>query len=173
MKIENKKKVTGGIIYSHDCEENTIKRTVESAIESDVNLSHADFSGADFSSVNFSGVNFSGAYLSGANFSGAYLSGANFSGADFSGATIKEGIKLVSYRPIISISCLGSRDSFLTAFNTEKGIFITTGCKIEIELESFVSMVKETHKGGVHELQYLNAINFIKSNFEIVNKKLT
>ena len=163
MKIEIKKKVTGGIIYSHDCEENTIKRTVESAIESDVNLSHADFSGADFSSVNFSGV----------NFSGAYLSGANFSGADFSGATIKEGIKLVSYRPIISISCLGSRDSFLTAFNTEKGIFITTGCKIEIELESFVSMVKETHKGGVHELQYLNAINFIKSNFEIVNKKLT
>ena len=230
MKIEIKNRYNGLVIFSHDCENNTIEITVEAALVSRADLSYANFSGADFSGADFtdadftdadfsgadlSYANFSGADLSYADFSGADLSYANFSGADFTdadlsyanftranftganftradfsgadlsyadftganfreanfrGVKIKGGIKLLSARPIITISCMGSRDSFLTAFNTENGIFISTGCKTEIGLEDFIDMVEEEHGGGIYQTQYLNALNFIESNFKIIGK---
>jgi len=103
MKIEIKSWITNSILFFHDCENNTIKITLEVGIKVRANLSRADLSGADLSRANLSGANLSradlsgadlsganlsGANLSRANLSGAYLSGANLSGADLSGANL-------------------------------------------------------------------------------------
>ena len=44
--IEIKRKITGNVLFSHTCEDNTIKITVEKAIESGANLSEANLRGA-------------------------------------------------------------------------------------------------------------------------------
>lgn len=47
MKIEIKHKHSGEVIFSHDCENNTTKKTVLKAIECSANLSSADLSSAN------------------------------------------------------------------------------------------------------------------------------
>jgi Pentapeptide repeats (8 copies) len=76
MKIEIENKY-GEIIFSHECEENTIKKTAELAVKSGVSLS-----GANFSEANLLGANLAGANLSGANFSRTNLYKANLYEAD-------------------------------------------------------------------------------------------
>ena len=88
MLIEIKNIFTKKLIYALDCENNTIKLTVKTAIELKVNLSEANMSGADLSGANLSDANLFGAYMSGADLSGANLSGANLSGSDLSGADL-------------------------------------------------------------------------------------
>ena len=75
MKIEIKNRYPGDVIYSNDCENNTVKITVLEAIKSRANLSRANLFGADLSDANLFGANLSGADLSGANLFGANLSG--------------------------------------------------------------------------------------------------
>lgn len=67
MLIEIKNRWTGAVIFSHDCEDNTVKATLLEAIKSDANLSGADLCGA---------------YLCGAYLRGADLCDADLSGAD-------------------------------------------------------------------------------------------
>jgi len=101
MKIEIKCRYTANVLFAFECENNSIKITLEAGIKSGAdlyganlsgaNLSRADLSGAnlygaDLSRANLSGANLSRADLSGANLSGADLSGANLSGADLYGA---------------------------------------------------------------------------------------
>jgi hypothetical protein len=103
MQIEIKRKYTNEVIFSHDCENNTIIKTLEEAIKSGANLrganlscanlscanlSGADLGGANLSCANLRGANLSGADLSGANLSCANLRGANLSGANLSGANL-------------------------------------------------------------------------------------
>jgi uncharacterized protein YjbI with pentapeptide repeats len=75
--------IWGGILFSLEKENNTVRSTVETAILSSANLSRADLSGAYLR-----GANLRGAYLRGANLSSADLRGANLSGADLSGADL-------------------------------------------------------------------------------------
>ena len=75
MKIEIKN-TEGKVIFSHDCEDNTIKLTVEEAVRAKVNLTGA----------NLTWANLAGAKLTGANFTGANLIGADLTGADLTGA---------------------------------------------------------------------------------------
>ena len=58
----------GKEIFSHTCENNTIKKTVLAANLSGANLSVADLSRADLSRADLSRADLSGADLSGANF---------------------------------------------------------------------------------------------------------
>ena len=116
-KIEIKNRFNGSVIFSHDCENNTIKLTIEEAVEAKVSLSMADLSyadliGADLIGANLRGANLSGANLiranliradlsgadlSGANLSGANLSDANLSRADLIGADLSEANKVPMY----------------------------------------------------------------------------
>ena len=80
--------IYGKEIFSHTCENNTIKKTVLAADLSRADLSRADLSGANLSWAGLSGADLSGADLSGANLSAADLSGADLSGADLSGANL-------------------------------------------------------------------------------------
>ena len=87
MKTIQIKDDEGGVLFTHTCEGNNIRLTLEVAIKSGTNLS-----GAYLSGTNLSGTNLSGAYLSGADLSGANLRGANLRGADLSGASFGEGV---------------------------------------------------------------------------------
>ena len=90
MKIEIKNRWTGAVIFSHDSEENSMRITVEAAIEAKANLSRANLSRADLSRADLSRANLSRADLSGANLRDADLSDADLSGADLSGANLRD-----------------------------------------------------------------------------------
>ena len=89
------KKINGDLIFSYEHENNTVKKTLEKAISSDVNLSGADLRGADLRGTNLRdanliGTNLRDANLSGANLIGADLSDANLIGANFIGADLSD-----------------------------------------------------------------------------------
>ena len=88
MKIEIKNRFNGNVIFTHECENNTIKITVEAAVKLKVNLSEANLSGANLYRANLSEANLSGANLYRANLSGANLYRANLYRANLSEANI-------------------------------------------------------------------------------------
>ena len=110
MKIQIKYRFTAFVIFEHECENNSMRLTVELALKYRANLSGADLSEADLSGANLSRANLFGAdlsranlsytnlsytnlseaNLSGANLSYTNLSGADLSGADLSGADLSE-----------------------------------------------------------------------------------
>ena len=83
MKIELRNWKTGEVIFTHKCENNTIKKTVEEAVKQGVSLAYA----------NLYKANLAGAKLAGANLAGAELSGAELAGADLVGAKFDESQK--------------------------------------------------------------------------------
>jgi hypothetical protein len=82
------RKYTGGVLFAHTCDGNTIKITVEAAVRAGISLHSADLRSADLTRANLSGADLRSADLSGADLSGADLSGADLSGADLSGADL-------------------------------------------------------------------------------------
>ena len=83
VKFEIKNRWTGSVLFEYEKENNTIKETVEKAVEEGANLGGADLEGA-----NLGGAYLGGAYLEGANLEGAYLEGAYLGGADLRGANL-------------------------------------------------------------------------------------
>ena len=76
MEIEIKSRINDEVLFSLDCEANTIRKTIEEAINRGADLSDADLSGAYLRCADLRGDDLRGADLSGADLSGAYLSGA-------------------------------------------------------------------------------------------------
>ena len=81
MKIEIKS-IFGELIFEYECENNTIKKTVEKAVKEKVSLSSANLRLANLYSVNLSSANLSSANLSSANLYSANLSSADLSSAN-------------------------------------------------------------------------------------------
>ena len=133
---------------------------------SGANLSGANLYGADLYGANLSGANLYGANLSGADLSGADLSGADLYGADLSGANLYgakgKKLTLLKNNPILCIGSIGSRQAYMTAYNTDKGIYIKTGCYFDT-IENFKIAVHEKHKDTKHAHDYMTAIAFIKA----------
>jgi uncharacterized protein YjbI with pentapeptide repeats len=102
-----------GILFSHTCENNSIRKTVEFAVNKglrlynvdlrsadlsgadligaiiiDSDLRGADLSGADMMDIEMMDVNLSGANLSGADLNHSLLSDINMSGADLTGVKL-------------------------------------------------------------------------------------
>ena len=98
MNIQIKSRVNDTVLFEHNCENNSMRLTMELALKSGANLFYANLSGAslfyaslsgtDLSRANLYGANLSGASLSRANLSYANLSRANLSGTDLSGANL-------------------------------------------------------------------------------------
>ena len=82
------KSVLGTILFEHEREDNSMRKTLIEAIKSGANLSDADLSCADLSYANLSHADLSHADLRRANLSHANLSHANLSGADLSYANL-------------------------------------------------------------------------------------
>ena len=88
VKIEIKNRWTGDVLFEYEKENNTLKDTVEKAIENRANLGGANLKGADLYGANLKGADLYGANLEGANLKGADLYGANLKGADLGGADL-------------------------------------------------------------------------------------
>jgi hypothetical protein len=73
IKIEIKNRWTGEVIYSHECEYNTIRKTVEQAFKDHADLHYADLSNADLSNAHLHYAHLSNADLSNADLSNAHL----------------------------------------------------------------------------------------------------
>ena len=84
MKIEIKNRFTLNVLFSYECEENTILKTVNEALKKDAYLQGAVLQGAVLR-----GANLRGAYLPGADLQGAVLRGADLRGADLRGANLQ------------------------------------------------------------------------------------
>ena len=171
MNTEIKNRFTGAIIVEAGKYE-TIREAVE---KNKANLPGANLPGANLSGANLYGANLPGANLHGADLSGAYLFRANLPGADLSGANLSganlpgaylsgaNGAKLTLLKnnSILCIGPIGSRKSYMTAYNTDKGIYIKTGCYLDT-IENFKIAVHEKHKDTKHAHDYVTAIAFIK-----------
>jgi hypothetical protein len=79
------KSISGKLLFEDECENNSIKKTVEKAILVNADIRYADLRNADLRYANIRG-----------NLRGVDFSGANLRGADLSGAKNKE----IAYLPI-------------------------------------------------------------------------
>ena len=85
MKIEIKNRYTKEVIFSHECKNNTVKKTVLEAIRQNCNLRESDLSGSDLSRCDLSGSN-----LSRCNLRGSDLSESDLSESDLSWSNLRE-----------------------------------------------------------------------------------
>jgi Pentapeptide repeats (8 copies) len=182
MKIEIKHWLSGKIIFSHDCENNTWRLTVEAAVNGNISLDGARLDGARLvgarlvgarlDGARLVGARLDGARLDGARLVGARLDGARLDGARLVGARLDNGEKIVPFKkcekPVFQIGGLGSAFRYLVAYLTEDGIRLRTGCFFG-SIAQFEAKLKETHgqKGSKHALEYRAAIKMVKTHFDI------
>ena len=76
VKFEIKNRWTGSVIFEYEKENNTLKDTVEKAVEGGAYLGGAYLEGANLEGADLRGAYLEGAYLGRANLRGAYLKGA-------------------------------------------------------------------------------------------------
>ena len=144
------------------------------------NLGGADLGGADLDGAYLRGAYLRGAYLRGANLDGADLRGANLRGANLDGANLRGAYlrganldgagKLIGDRPIIQISPIGSRSDYLTAYITDNGIFLKTGCFFGT-IENFKTALQNTHGDNTHAEEYTAALALIETHAKIYTPK--
>jgi hypothetical protein len=89
MKIEIKHRLTDVVLFSHECEGNTMKITVEKAVKEHANLLYADLQWANLQWANLQGAGLREANLQGATLQGATLQGATLQGADLREANLR------------------------------------------------------------------------------------
>ena len=87
-KIKIKNRFNKEVIFEYEKEDNTIKETLEKAVEEHTNLYGANLEGAYLYGANLEGAYLYGAYLYGANLKGANLEGAYLKGANLEGANL-------------------------------------------------------------------------------------
>ena len=135
------------------------------------NLAYANLAGANLAGAYLDNTNLAGAYLAyanlaRANLAGAYLAGANLAnaklaGAKLAGAKLKDGsVVLGSNRAMLCIGQLGSRNSYLAAFLTDKGVRLQTGCFFG-SMEYFEEKLQEVHGNDQYAAEYRAALTFI------------
>ena len=134
IKIES---IFGKLLFEHEAEDNTIKKTLEEAVKSGANLGDA--------------------YLGGANLRGAYLRGANLG---------DEWEKLVSTSDLLIVGPIGSRSGYTTIYHTNKGVFVTCGC-FRGSLDEFAKKVDKTHGDNNHARDYKALVEFVKVKFGV------
>ena len=152
MNIQIKSQINDIVLFEHNCENNSMRLTMELALKSRADLSRADLSRAN---------------LSGANLSGADMSGADMYRARLSGASLVNGEKLVGARPIFQIGPIGSRCAYFTAYITDKGLRFDAGCQRQITREVFEQRLGDEHGDNEHAKEYRAALALIDAHAEI------
>ena len=139
MKIEIKSRFSLEVIFSHECENNNVAVTVQAAINAKADLRNADLRSADLRSAN--------------------LYGANLRSAD-----LGESGKLTGDRPFFQVGPIGSRQDNLLAFQTEKGIFLRTGCFFGT-VEEFRDKLEDEHGDNAHGKEYKAALVMVEAHY--------
>ena len=168
-KIIIRNRFDGSVIFEHECENNTIKITVEQALRKEVSLYSADLRSADLSSADLRSADLSSADLRSANLSSADLYSADLSSADLRSADLRSANlssaknKESSYFPIFcqwSHSIIGNK--------------IQIGCK-EKTIEEWVnffenSTEKYSTERDTQDFKQIKAVFYsYKSYLEILN----
>ena len=164
MKIEIKHRYNDSILFAHDCEENSLKITLQMALKASANLYGADLGGA-----NLRGANLYGADLRGADLGGADLGGANLYSANLYGANLY-GKKLIGDRPFLQLGPIGSRSDYLLSFIIDKGIHLKAGC-FSGSIDEFESALDAEHGSNKHGDEYRAALVLIRKHAEIWTPK--
>ena len=137
MNIQIKSQINDIVLFEHNCENNSMRLTMELALKSRADLSYAD------------------------------LSGANLSRADLPGASLANGEKLVGARPIFQIGPIGSRCAYFTAYLTDRGLRFDAGCQRQITREVFEQRLGDEHGDNEHAKEYRAALALIDAHAEI------
>ncbi len=176
MDIEIKSWITGEVLFAWDCENNTIKLTLEAAVRAGASLDGASLDGARLDGASLVGASLDGARLDGASLVGASLVGARLDGASLVGASLvgaslvgarlDKDEKLLGNRPIFQIGPIGSRCAYLVAYLTDAGIRIRAGCFFG-PLDEFEAAVKREHGDNIHGAEYRAAVALIKAHAEL------
>ncbi len=194
MKIEIKSRFSPEILFSHECENNSVAITLSAAINAKANLYGADLRsanlrsanlyGADLRSADLCGANLYSANLRSANLYGANLYGANLycadlrsanlrsadlrsanlCGANLCGANLRDAGKLTGYRPYFAVGPIGSRQDVLAAFLTEKGVYLRAGCFFG-PVEEFREKLDGEHGDNVHAVEYRAALVLVEAHY--------
>ena len=145
MKIQIKSRFTGGALFESD--KDSLKLSVEFAVEQKANLRGADLCGA-----NLRGADLYGAVLRGADLRGANLRGANLYAADLCGAKItKTAICDGVYHHITNI---GSEVGTLELYSCgDYGWHVKRGC-FSGSKQEFLDAVNEAHGDSEHGKKY-------------------
>lgn len=122
-KIQIRNRRTGKIIYEYECEDNSIRKTVEKAISEgaslcEANLNQADLKGANLCGADLRRANLRRANLCRANLYVANLHGASLYEANLYGADLR-GAKNIPYIPLACPS-----DGEFTGWKKVKGYII-------------------------------------------------
>ena len=161
--IEIKHRHTCAVLYRAEAKK--LKEAVEAAVRSYADLSYADLRVADLSGADLGYANLRSANLRSANLSGADLRVADLSGADLiSAKTVTadgDPLTLIGPRPIIQIGPIGSREDYLIAWMTDRGVYIRAGY-FWGSLEAFWAAVTATHGANAHAREYRAAIALIE-----------
>jgi Pentapeptide repeats (8 copies) len=172
MKFEIKSRYDASVLFSLETE--SLKLCLQAAVKSGADLGGADLRaaylrGADLGGADLRAADLGGADLRGADLGGADLRAAYLRGAYLRGAYLGENKtnKLIGERPYLQIGPLGSRADYLTAFITDAGVYVRTGCFFGV-LEEFRKAVHETHgPSGAHAEEYAAAIAMIESHAKL------
>ena len=150
MKIEIKSRFSLEVLFSHECEDNSVAITLAAAINAKANLRGADLYGANLRS---------------ANLRSADLYGANLYGADLYGANLGDAGKLTGDRPYFAVGPIGSRQDVLAAFLTEKGVFLRAGCFFGT-MKEFRDKLQGEHGDNVHAIEYRAALVLVEAHYD-------
>ena len=179
MKIQIKSRFTSEILFEHDCENNSIKITLEAAVKA-----RADLAGADLARANLADADLAGADLARANLADAYLARADLAGADLAGAYLADAYLARAYlagaylaranlagaylddkedpiKDIKQVGNIGSRGGFTIAFKCKSSIKISCGC-FWGTIDEFEKRVRDTHGDNIHGKQYVAVIEFFR-----------
>ena len=83
------KDIFSNVLFTYECEDNSVKKTVEEAVKQDVSLCMADLRDADLHGANLYCANLRGANLRDADLHGADLRDACLGDADLGGADLR------------------------------------------------------------------------------------
>ena len=167
----------GKLLFEHEAEDNTMKKTLEEAVKSGANLGGAYLGGANLGGANLGGANLGDANLGDANLGGANLGDANLGGANLGDAYLggaylgdanlgDEWGKLESVSDVLIVGPIGSRNGYTTIYHTDKGVFVACGC-FRGTLDEFAKKVEERHGDNKHARDYKALIEFVKVKFEL------
>ena len=118
MKIEIKS-ISSNVLFTHDCENNSINLTLGAAVRKSANLEDA--------------------YLKGANLTDANLAGAILTRASLAGASLRHDVKIIR----LIGRAQRSDDYTFMGFQTNAGLRIKAGCRLMSPDEYRAHIAKE------------------------------
>ncbi|HMU17683.1 MAG TPA: pentapeptide repeat-containing protein [Thauera aminoaromatica] len=168
MKFPITSRWSGSVLF--EIETDSLRLCLEAAVKAGADLARANLVGANLVGANLAGANLMDANLAGANLAGANLMDANLVGADLARADLVRAygrkLTLIGKQPALVIGPLGSRCAYLTAFLTDAGVYIRTGCFWDT-LDAFRAAVESTHGTNEHGREYRAAIALIETHAEL------